>query len=217
MLSTVAVALLSLQASSAYVASADLSAAEVRIQVLDPSLPQLPEAPAAPLVAPVGIRLAYPSLTDAYGCMPDSSLCRHLSAVMDAGQVVPGARVTPVGWEVPGTGRVLYSFVLDGDPGGWAGLWSTGVSGCQGAIEWDVCIVQARISSDFVQNSAGLRQGKELRRQQEAAGTAPRWTSGGEAPAPRSAPSTSSYSSSGTGGGGSPSSSAGRSVGKARF
>lgn len=223
MIAAFALTLLSLQAPTAHLARANVSAADLGITSLDPTLPQpaaaLPEVPPAPLA----IRVASPSLTNANGCMPGSAICRHLPAVLAEGRLMQEARVTPVGWEVPGTGVTVYGFIVSGNPGGWEGFWWTGNAvgyGCGGAIGADgyqVCLMQAQIAVDFVEQSVGLRHGKEIRAQQEAAGTAPRWTSGGEAPVIQSSPSTISYSSSGTSGSSGSGGSSGESGSNARF
>jgi len=197
MIAAFALTLLSLQAPSAPTAPGEFTNTQLGLEAFDPPLPQpaaaLPQTPAPPLA----IRISSASSRDTWGCFPGSTVfCRHAPAILNAGWVVPGTPTTSNG------------------PCAWTGWAASSAYACSNGAAFDrdgyqVWLLQQQIADDFVEQNVGLRHGKEIRAQQEAAGTAPRWTSGGEAPAPRSAPSASSAASRSEGGAGAPHSAGG--------
>lgn len=155
--------------------------------------------------------------TDAYGCLwgaSNANYCRHPSLYEN----LDGARIgLPVAIVHSMANPTMFGRTTSlpcATTWNWQG--APNGAGCYLMGPWDsdayrVWAFQQQVAKDFVEQSVGLRHGKELRQQQEAMGTAPRWTSGGEAPHQQSGGSAGSSGYRGGGGGGAPS--AGRSGG----
>lgn len=150
------------------------------------------------------------SATDAYGCLWGSSnvvYCRHPSSY----ESLDGARV---GLPVSSFHSMLNPMVM-GLGFQWT-LWRSDTY-CVATSTWGAFCYQGALWrsnpydafgilswGDFEEQNVGFRDGQELRRRQEAMGTAPRWTSGGEAPHQQSGASagSSGYQGTRSGGGG---------------
>jgi len=187
-------------------------------EVTVPAASPAPEGSAVPEEIPLRL-----SSTDSYGCLwgaSNANYCRHPSSYENLDGARTGLPVAIVHSMANPTMFGRSTSLACATAWNWQGAPSG--AGCYLMGPWDsdayrVWAFQQQVAKDFVEQSVGLRHGKELRQQQEAMGTAPRWTSGGEAPHQQSGASagSSAYQGGGGGGGGAPSAgSSGGSVSK---